>query len=209
MNNRKFISRLGNVFSAPEWFTKDLPTDETLDGELFGGRKQFQSTGMGSPFRLFRDYLQNDMRSNILLLGVVGIVKSQGESERWKRLKYMIFDIPSKEASPFEQRLATLKSMFPNPSNPSHVEIVEQTLCKSKDQLMLMLESVQDQGGEGLMLRQPKSKYVGSRSNTLLKVKTFQDDEVRISQRNGEDDAEYCVSDRFSGLGYRLPERTR
>ena len=30
-------------------------------------------------------------------------------------------------------------------------------------------------GGEGLMLREPNSKYVHGRSNTLLKVKSFHD----------------------------------
>jgi len=34
--------------------------------------------------------------------------------------------------------------------------------------------------GEGLMLRKPNSKYVGSRSDTLLKVKTFSDDEALV-----------------------------
>jgi len=60
--DRNFISRLGNIFYAPEWFTKGLPRDKTLDGELFGGRKQFQST--------------------------VSIVKSQDQSEKWKQLVF-------------------------------------------------------------------------------------------------------------------------
>jgi ATP-dependent DNA ligase len=33
------------------------------------------------------------------------------------------------------------------------------------------LSAVQSEGGEGLMLRKAGSKYSGSRSNTLLKVK--------------------------------------
>ena len=38
-----FVSRLGNQFFAPDWFVADLPAD-TLDGELWVGRKKFQRT---------------------------------------------------------------------------------------------------------------------------------------------------------------------
>ena len=55
------ISRLGNPFTPPQWFLDsmspffifvhnvphsliELPKDLTLDGELFGGRGEFQST---------------------------------------------------------------------------------------------------------------------------------------------------------------------
>ena len=41
--DRQFISRLGNVFFAPSFFTKDLP-DIDLDGELFIERGAFQQT---------------------------------------------------------------------------------------------------------------------------------------------------------------------
>src|SRR5208282_6202409 len=39
----QFISRLGNMFHAPDWFIADLPKSP-LDGELWGGRKMFQRT---------------------------------------------------------------------------------------------------------------------------------------------------------------------
>lgn len=42
-------------------------------------------------------------------------------------------------------------------------------------------------GGEGVMLRAPRSKYEKTRSKLLLKVKTFHDDEaVVIGYRAGE-----------------------
>jgi DNA ligase-1 len=56
-DGRQFISRLGNRFFAPAWFTAGLP-DFPLDGELWGGRRQFQRT--------------------------VGVVKRQDESEAWR-----------------------------------------------------------------------------------------------------------------------------
>ncbi|KAG6818130.1 hypothetical protein H0H87_000035 [Tephrocybe sp. NHM501043] len=43
-DGKNMISRLGNPFTPPKWFLEKLPKDVTLDGELFGGRGQFQST---------------------------------------------------------------------------------------------------------------------------------------------------------------------
>src|SRR5262245_35748711 len=42
-DGRQFLSRLGNVFYAPDWFVAGLP-EAPLDGELWLGRKQFQRT---------------------------------------------------------------------------------------------------------------------------------------------------------------------
>ena len=39
----QFLSRQGNRYHAPDWFTAGLP-DEPLDGELWLGRKKFQRT---------------------------------------------------------------------------------------------------------------------------------------------------------------------
>ena len=63
-DGKQFISRLGNPFTPPNWFLDsslsnyffstiptrlyypflELPKDITLDGELYGGRGEFQST---------------------------------------------------------------------------------------------------------------------------------------------------------------------
>jgi DNA ligase-1 len=39
-DGERLSSRLGNRFFAPDWFIEDLPAD-TLDGELWVGRKKF------------------------------------------------------------------------------------------------------------------------------------------------------------------------
>jgi len=59
-DGKQMISRLGNPFTPPKWLLDsgypdyrvviakvsalELPNDVTLDGELFGGRGEFQST---------------------------------------------------------------------------------------------------------------------------------------------------------------------
>lgn len=43
-DGQSMISRLGNPFTPPQWLLDKLPKDVTLDGELFGGRGEFQTT---------------------------------------------------------------------------------------------------------------------------------------------------------------------
>src|SRR6516162_1055509 len=42
-DGKQFLSRLGNLYHAPDWFLAGLPS-EPLDGELWLGRKAFQRT---------------------------------------------------------------------------------------------------------------------------------------------------------------------
>ncbi len=61
--------------------------DQTLDGELFLGRKKFNETS--------------------------SIVRTQNfQDARWRTLKFMVFDIPSLGQKPFEERLQFLQATF-------------------------------------------------------------------------------------------------
>jgi DNA ligase-1 len=150
-DGKRFLSRLGNEFFAPEWFTKDLP-DTPLDGELWLNRKSFQRT--------------------------VSIVRRQDRSDHWKELSYMVFDAPQM-AEPFEERIAYIDD-FVRRRRPEFVKAHTHQLCKNVEHLREELSRVESLGGEGLMLRRPQSRYEAGRSPTLLKVKTFYDAEARV-----------------------------
>jgi DNA ligase-1 len=64
--------------------------------------------------------------------------------------------------------------------NCKYARLVKQEKVKSQEALKTFLKEVEGKGGEGLMLRKPGSMYVGQRSNTLLKVKSFFDAEAKI-----------------------------
>ena len=147
----RFISRLGNEFFAPKWFTEPLPKSP-LDGELFGGRKQFQRT--------------------------VGIVKRQDASELWKELQYVVFDAPS-HGGVFEERVAFIESTL-TALKIKWLVAHKHELCNGTEHLRTELARVEGLGGEGLMVRQPRSRYEAGRSHTLLKVKSFHDTEARV-----------------------------
>jgi DNA ligase-1 len=147
----QFLSRLGNVFHAPDWFIAGFP-NTPLDGELWGGRKLFQRT--------------------------VGIVKRQDKSEHWKELSYVVFDAPAHPGT-FEERIAHLEATLPA-LKLEWVRIHSHAPCSGTPHLKEELARVEALGGEGLMMRRPGSKYEVGRSSSLLKVKSFHDTEARV-----------------------------
>jgi len=155
-DGKTFYSRLGNLFTPPDWFFKNLPKGVTLDGELFGGRGKFQDT--------------------------VSIVKTIN-SPHWQSITFQIFDVPSLAEKPFEERFEYLQQTF-GPGGPHaapHIVVVEQVEAKNKEHVFQRLKEVENVGGEGVMLRKPQSPYEGRRSNTLLKVKSFYDAEAIVT----------------------------
>ena len=153
-DGKQFLSRLGNVYHAPDWFVAGLPT-VPLDGELWIDRKAFQRT--------------------------VSIVRRQDKSEHWREIKYLLFDAPG-VSGPFEERQKALLDMIQQ-SRPQYAKVLGQERCKNIKALKAELARVEALGGEGLMLRQPESQYEAGRSNTLLKIKTFHDAEGRVVEQ--------------------------
>ena len=63
---------------------------------------------------------------------------------------------------------------------PPYLTAHEHAICTGLDHLRAELARIEALGGEGLMLRQPESRYEVGRSLTLLKVKSFHDAEARV-----------------------------
>lgn len=145
-----FVSRQGNPFYAPDWFVADFP-DVALDGELWIGRGKFQAT--------------------------VSVARRQDKSDHWKEIRFVMFDAPD-QGGPFEERMEYMHAEFGN--SLQYASVLEHVLCEGMDHLSEELARVEGLLGEGLMLRQAKSEYIGSRSATLLKVKTFHDAEAKV-----------------------------
>ena len=88
-----------------------------------------------------------------------------------------IFDAPSLGKHPFEHRVTTITDYFKQNPAP-YVHVLEHEKCRGVQHLKEELKRVEGKGGEGLMIREPKSTYENRMSNTLLKIKTFHDAEV-------------------------------
>jgi DNA ligase-1 len=150
-DGQRFVSRQGNELFAPDWFTEGLP-EHPLDGELFGGRGEFQRT--------------------------VSIARRADRSKHWESLSYVIFDGPELGGT-FENRLDRLAELVERHAW-THARVLEHAVCEGLDALRSELARIEALGGEGLMLRKPESRYVHGRSESLLKVKSFFDAEARV-----------------------------
>lgn len=150
-DGKQFLSRKSNIFYAPSWFTAGLP-GHALDGELWIGRKEFDRTS--------------------------GIVRAQGAPDRWKDVRYLIFDAPDR-GGPFEERMAFLASAVPA-WKLEFVAFHEHAKCKDNAHVVAERDRVIALGGEGLMMRKPGSLYERAQSSTLLKVKKFLDAEAIV-----------------------------
>jgi DNA ligase-1 len=175
-DGQRFLSRQGNELHAPDWFAAGLP-ETPLDGELWLDRKAFQRT--------------------------VSIVRRQDKSDHWKQIRYVVFDAPGL-AEPFEARLEFVSECV-GQIGSEYISPLEHQRCRSVEHLREELERVESLGGEGLMVREPGSRYEAGRSATLLKVKTFHDaDAVVVSHAAGKG----RHKGRLGALVVRLPDGT-
>ncbi len=149
-NGKNFISRQGNIYQAPEWFKKGLP-DHALDGELWMGRQKFQET--------------------------ISVVKSAASGDRWKALKFVVFDHPSHSGN-FEARQIYLREIESN--NTPYMQVHNQRLILNKADYEHLLKSTVSAGGEGLILVKPGSAYEVGRTSSILKAKLFVDAEGTV-----------------------------
>jgi len=144
------FSRNGKPIAAPKWFIVQLPS-MALDGELMVGRGRFNDT--------------------------ISIVRKQTPVDsEWKRITFHVFDAPMQPGT-CEQRWADMHAAV---QGVPFIQAVEQVHCTSPRHLNEMREQIAQLGGEGVMLRAPKSAYELRRSDKLLKVKSFQDTEAKI-----------------------------
>ena len=151
-DGHQLLSRQGNVYPAPSWFTAGFP-DHPLDGELWIGRSTFEQ--------------------------LISIVRTETQNNpRWKQVKYMVFDLPDSNAT-FAQRINILKKLFNNLNAP-YIQLIKQFRIKDHTALMAHLNRITAAGGEGLMLHHGASHYRSGRTDKLLKVKLYQDTEARV-----------------------------
>ena len=151
-DGEKLISREGNVYNAPQWFTKNFP-HQHLEGELWIGRGKFEE-----------------------LSAIVR--KAIPVDAEWKQVRLMLFDMPQ-HGGVFSQRYDAMKTLVAN-CDTQYLQIIEQSKISSHQDLMKRLNEVVKNGGEGLMLHRAESLYQAARNDDLLKLKTFEDAEAIV-----------------------------
>jgi DNA polymerase/3'-5' exonuclease PolX len=180
----KFYSRAGKPFNAPEWFLQSMPPpdllgNKILDGELWAGRENFQ------------------------LMGIVR--KKVPVSEDWLAIQYHVYDITNGEGN-FTERLKDLMKIVNFTGKAWHINLKNDELCIPDNQeikpplvfakqvkitgekkMKSFYEDIIQNGGEGIMMKHPLSKYENGRSNYMLKYKpAFDREAIIIDYKLGE-----------------------
>lgn len=151
-DGRALRFRGGGFVPAPTWFTANFPA-VPLDGELWIGREQF-------------DRLSGAVR------------RIEPVDAEWRQVRYLIFELPG-AAGDFSSRIQQMQALVALAAVP-WLQHVEQTRVVNRVALKLRLDTVVRAGGEGLMLHRADAPYVTGRSDTLLKMKPWQDAEAVV-----------------------------
>lgn len=157
-NGSVLYSRTKKVFHAPQWFKDALPK---VKEHLDG--------------ELYIGRAKFEETQSI-------VMKKVPIDEEWKRITFMCFDIVNDKV--FEERYKLYSKLKTN----RHFKVVEQEKVTSQKQFEGKFASITKKKGEGVMLRDPKSKYEQKRSKSLVKVKPKRDAEaivVRIEKGKG------------------------
>jgi len=92
------------------------------------------------------------------------------DEETWKRVLMFVLDAPTQNML-FEARLEKIKQQ----TFPSHVRILDPVKCRGPDHLKEFLNLVLTKGGQGVLIRQPQSKY---EEGSLYHIRKYEDTEV-------------------------------
>ena len=92
----------------------------------------------------------------------------------------VIFQKGESKTGTFSQRSNALQSILLK-SNLKYVDFLEQTPFTSFEELDSLTQTAREKGWEGLMIRK-NCTYKGKRSNDILKVKMFYDDEYTVDE---------------------------
>lgn len=148
----RFLSRQGNEYTAPEWFTAGFPK-HPLDGELWIARNTFEQL-------------------------ISAVKKDKPIDEKWRQVRFMVFELPDTSGT-FSDRLTQMKSLI-EPIENKYIQLVEQYRVASHAALMKKLDQVVANGAEGLMIHHQNAHYKTGRTKDLLKVKRYADAEARV-----------------------------
>jgi DNA ligase-1 len=154
-DGKELKTRKGKKIFAPKWFLKNFPKFE-LDGELWSKRSDFEN--------------------------IQSIVMDKTPSAKWETLTYNIFEVPHQKGD-FYIRLKKAKDWFEKYPN-RNIQIIKQIKIKNKTHLNNYLEEIISKKGEGVIIKNPHTKYISGRNSNILKVKKFKDMEGEVIKIN-------------------------
>ena len=188
------FSRNGKpIISAPHIYESLKPLFETNPQLIFDGE-------------LYADKFANDFNK---IVSLVKRTKPTAEdlADSKKNIQYWIYDLPN-ETDTFEIRSQALYDLFMEWSYfTKHCINVDTDVCNSEAEVMELYGEYVGKGFEGQMLRM-NGKYENKRSKSLLKHKSFIDEEYQIldiveGEGNRSGTAGYMVFETVEGKPFK------
>jgi DNA ligase-1 len=102
----------------------------------------------------------------------------QGLFQIFDFIPYEIFKKGTSDSGTFSQRVFALQNLLLG-GNHMYIDFLEQIPVSNFEEIESLSLSASEKGWEGLMLRK-NSTYKGKRSDDILKLKTFHDDEYKV-----------------------------
>ncbi|MDW6092958.1 DNA ligase [Vibrio rhizosphaerae] len=152
-DGRQLRTRNGTPIHAPQWFLSQLPSFP-VEGELWAGRG------------LFHVVQQT-------------ILDQRPDPKGWQQISFMLFDIPFGHG-PYHQRYHKIESWLDRQSDIPNLKLIRQFPVTSQHTLDQLMQHIVQANGEGIMLRDWYAAYHAGRSETLLKMKPYLDDEAQV-----------------------------
>lgn len=87
-------------------------------------------------------------------------------------MTFRVFDLPSEPEIPFETRMEHLRTLVESQPTETPLRLVQHIKCNGRDHLQSFHQDITSNGGEGVVLRLPRSTYTSGRSSAFLKYKS-------------------------------------
>jgi DNA ligase-1 len=144
--------RSGRPLHAPAWFIAGLPK-QALDGELWAGRGNFER-----------------------LSGTVR--KERPNDAEWREVRYMIFELPGTIGF-FTEGAVQIETIV-RLANVLWLGETPQFRVAHRNNLQKKLDEIVRDGDKGLVLHLADASYQTNRSDILLKLKSWLDEEAEV-----------------------------
>jgi len=192
-------SRYGNPIIAPDWWLNQLPA-MFLDGELFAGRGNFQTLMSISKKDVADEDAWREVEFAVFGAPSLTSVFQPGEIKNPNFHRDIRIAVCGSFVRSNMDRVAGIDSLeggtlsFEEEINLLQASLLGGDLCylhphvrlpddrmKAEEHMGRFMDTVLDQGGEGVMLRDPSSVWTPKRVNSLLKLKPFTDDQGTVT----------------------------
>ena len=190
-------SRYGNPVMAPDWWLNRLP-QIFLDGELFAGRGNFQTlrsivakkvaeeeAWRDVQFAVFgcppaeRVFAAGEIKNSNMVLDIDPVSILKFVQQRAEEGTAEQFVCTAMREATFEHELNYLQSALPQDDLVylHRHDLLSDDRAKAELSMGHFMSEVLNEGGEGVMLRDPQSIWTPKRVGSLLKLKPFTDDQ--------------------------------